>query len=74
MNPGNDALMKVLAEQPLRVTRAEAADFLNVSIRTLEEWQKKGLPPKAVKHGQRGVRYLHTDLIALRIQWAGSSN
>ena len=69
----DEELVAHLSAQPKRLTRAEAAEFLGLSVRTLENWHRGGLPPKAVKHGKRGIRYLDTDLIALKQEWAASS-
>jgi hypothetical protein len=42
---------------------AEAANFLNLSIRTLQSWRVKGGGPLFVRAG-RAVRYRRRDLLA----------
>lgn len=43
------------------LTEAQAADFLNVSVRTLQSWRVKGGGPLYGKIG-RSVRYRQSDL------------
>lgn len=45
------------------LNEAQAADFLNVSIRSLQAWRVKGGGPKYSKIG-RSVRYRQCDLDA----------
>lgn len=45
-----------------RVSTKKAALFLGVSVRTLEEWRKKGIGPAFVKLGRKLVRYEMADL------------
>ena len=45
------------------LNKAQAADFLNVSIRSLQAWRVKGGGPKYSKIG-RSVRYRQCDLDA----------
>ena len=45
------------------LTEAQAADCLNLSIRTLQAWRVKGCGPLFVRAG-RAVRYRRRDLIA----------
>ncbi len=44
------------------LTEAQAADFLNLSIRTLQAWRVKGGGPLFVRAG-RAVRYRRRDVI-----------
>jgi len=48
---------------PILMTTAEAAAFLSVSCRTLEDWRLRGGGPRFRKMG-RLVRYHTADLIA----------
>ena len=66
-----DELFKHPIGVPKRITRAAAAEILDVSIRTMEEWHKKGFGPKAVKHGVRGVRYIEHEVIAFSNERVG---
>jgi predicted DNA-binding transcriptional regulator AlpA len=43
-------------------TEVQAADFLNLSIRTLQSWRVKGSGPKFIRAG-RAVRYRRRDLL-----------
>ena len=43
------------------LTEKEAAQFLGVSVRTLQNWRRKGIGPKWYKVG-RLVRYARADL------------
>lgn len=45
-------------------SRADTARFLNVSVSTLERWDRLGIGPKAVKVGPRRVGYRVADLVA----------
>jgi hypothetical protein len=45
------------------LTEAQAADILNLSVRTLQAWRVRGDGP-AVVHAGRAVRYRHRDLFA----------
>lgn len=53
-------------EKPL-LTTGEAAELLNVSPRTLENWRRQGIGPAFIKMGSGGqrasARYSHADLI-----------
>ncbi len=40
-----------------RVSPKRAAEFLGVSVRTLEEWRKKKTGPAFVKLGPKLIRY-----------------
>jgi len=51
--PDHDALL----------TEVQAADFLNLSIRTLQAWRAKGCGPAYVRAG-RAIRYRRRDLVA----------
>ena len=44
-------------------TEVEAADFLKISIRTLQAWRCRGVGPAYVRAG-RAIRYRRRDLIA----------
>ncbi len=52
-----------VAVVPFTLTTAQAAQFLSVSPRTLEDWRLRGGGPPFRKYG-RLVRYLRGDLIA----------
>ncbi len=41
----------------------DAADFLGVSVRTLQGWRFKGGGPKFIKISHRAIRYRRKDLI-----------
>ena len=45
------------------LTEAQAGDFLNLSIRTLQAWRMQGGGPAFVKCG-RAVRYRRSDLVS----------
>lgn len=45
------------------LTEVQAADFLSLSIRTLQAWRLRGAGPAYVQAG-RAVRYRRRDLIA----------
>ena len=45
-------------------SRAEAARILDISVSTLERWERIGFGPKAIKIGLRRVGYRTADLIA----------
>lgn len=47
---------KLLSSAPVRVTTKVAAEYLGVSVRTLEDWRAKGSGPKYVRIGHR-IRY-----------------
>ena len=51
-NTSDDALL----------TEAQAADYLKLSIRTLQAWRMRGVGPLFVKAG-RAVRYRRYDLL-----------
>lgn len=40
-----------------RVSTKKAAAFLGVSVRTLEEWRRKGIGPAFAKIGRKLIRY-----------------
>jgi predicted DNA-binding transcriptional regulator AlpA len=46
------------------LTEVEAAQFLNVSHRSLQNWRVRGGGPRYVKIGGRIVRYRRSDLAA----------
>ena len=41
----------------------DAAEFLGVSVRTLQGWRFKGGGPKFIKMSHRAIRYRRKDLI-----------
>jgi hypothetical protein len=45
------------------LTEVQAADVLNLSIRTLQAWRAKGAGPSFVRAG-RAIRYRRRDLVA----------
>jgi len=45
------------------LNEAQASDFLNLSIRTLQAWRVKGAGPRFVRAG-RAIRYRRSDLVA----------
>jgi hypothetical protein len=45
------------------LNEVQAADFLNLSIRTLQAWRVKNAGPHFVRAG-RAIRYRRSDLIA----------
>ncbi|MGY3479514.1 MULTISPECIES: helix-turn-helix transcriptional regulator [Bradyrhizobium] len=45
------------------LTEEQAADFLSLSVRTLQAWRLRGAGPKFVRAG-RAVRYQQSELIA----------
>lgn len=45
------------------LNEAQTADFLNLSIRTLQAWRVKNAGPRFVRAG-RAIRYRRADLIA----------
>jgi hypothetical protein len=51
--PDSDALL----------TEAQAADFLNLSVRTIQAWRNKWTGPVFVRLG-RTIRYRRSDLVA----------
>jgi predicted DNA-binding transcriptional regulator AlpA len=44
------------------LTQNEAAKFLNISPRTLENWRRKGTGPRYVSYSNRCLRYSESDL------------
>jgi len=55
---------KLLSSIPVRVTTKVAAEYLGVSVRTLEDWRAKEKGPKYVKIGHR-IRYELSELEAV---------
>jgi excisionase family DNA binding protein len=45
------------------ITPPEAAQLLNVSERSLENWRHRGAGPAFVRVSGRCIRYRHTDLL-----------
>jgi hypothetical protein len=52
-----------IIEQDALVTEVDAADFLRLSIRTLQAWRGKGQGPGFVRAG-RAIRYRRRDLVS----------
>jgi len=50
------------------LTEREAARFLGVAPRTLNNWRYSGKGPAYIRIGSRAVRYLPTDLDVYRQQ------
>lgn len=50
-------------DQDALLAEVQAADFLNLSSRTLQAWRCKGLGPSFVRAG-RAIRYRRRDLVA----------
>jgi len=46
------------------MSERDAADYLNVSMRTLQGWRLKGGGPVYVKVGTKSIRYRRRDLAA----------
>ena len=51
------------ADPDTLLTEVQAADFLNLSVRTLQAWRIKVAGPRFVRAG-RAIRYRRSDLIA----------
>jgi predicted DNA-binding transcriptional regulator AlpA len=47
------------------LTRKDAAEFLGVSVSTMEQWRAKGVGPACIKVGPRKVGYPLRNLLAL---------
>ena len=45
------------------LTEAQAADFLNLSVRTIQAWRNKWAGPLYIRLG-RTIRYRRSDLVA----------
>jgi predicted DNA-binding transcriptional regulator AlpA len=45
------------------LTEVQAAEILNLSVRTLQAWRLRGAGPSFVRAG-RAIRYRHRDLLA----------
>jgi len=45
------------------LNEAQASDFLNLSIRTLQAWRGRSAGPRYVRTG-RAIRYRRSDLVA----------
>ncbi|MBT3509302.1 MAG: helix-turn-helix domain-containing protein [Nitrospina sp.] len=56
MKHNEDYLNELLKEE-------DAAEFLGVSVRTLQGWRFKGGGPKFIKISHRAIRYRRKDLI-----------
>ncbi|MEU6373932.1 helix-turn-helix transcriptional regulator [Streptomyces sp. 7R007] len=46
------------------LTRAQTAELVGVSVRTLERWARAGIGPTPRKHGPRLVRYDRDEALA----------
>ena len=44
------------------LTPAKAAEILNISPRTLENWRRKGLGPPHIAYSSRCIRYSEREL------------
>lgn len=44
------------------LTPPQAARYLNVALRTLQDWQRKGIGPKSIKFPSGARRYRKADL------------
>lgn len=60
--PQKGKKMENITNEPL-LTESEAADFLGVSVRSLQNWRALGKAPKFYKYGYKGVRYRLAELI-----------
>jgi len=54
---GKTAAHDILDDNDILYTRREAADYLRMSVPTLERWAGLGIGPKPLKVGPRDVRY-----------------
>lgn len=45
------------------LTEEQAAEFLNLSVRTLQGWRCNGFGPKFVRISRRMIRYRRQDLL-----------
>ena len=46
------------------LTKAQAAQLVGVSVRTLERWARAGIGPTPRRHGPRLVRYDEAETLA----------
>lgn len=46
------------------LTEKEVAEMLRVSVRTLQIWRASGKAPAHYRHGFKGIRYRHKDIVA----------
>jgi DNA-binding transcriptional MerR regulator len=44
------------------LTSGQAARYLNVALRTLQDWQRKGIGPRSIKFPSGARRYRKPDL------------
>jgi predicted DNA-binding transcriptional regulator AlpA len=51
------------ADLPRLMTRAEVADYLNISVGTLANWNSAGTGPTPVKWNSQSVMYLPEDVL-----------
>lgn len=49
-----------------KLTKAQTAELLDISVRTLERWGRAGFGPKPQKHGPRLVRYDEDEVLVYR--------
>ncbi len=59
----NPTFAPIAARAPL-FNEDQAAEFLSVSVRTLQRWRWEGIGPAFVKVGARAVRYDQAELAA----------
>ncbi|EGE43205.1 helix-turn-helix domain-containing protein [Streptomyces sp. SID4928] len=46
-----------------KLTKAQAAELLDISVRTLERWGRAGFGPRPQRHGPRLVRYDEAEVL-----------
>ncbi|MFE5852519.1 helix-turn-helix transcriptional regulator [Streptomyces sp. NPDC056500] len=46
-----------------KLTKAQAAQLLGISVRTLERWGRAGFGPRPQKHGPRLIRYDQAEVL-----------
>lgn len=56
--------MRTLQDLPELATRAELAEFVDLSVPTLDRWAMQGVGPKVTRLGLRAVRYRKDDVLA----------
>jgi predicted DNA-binding transcriptional regulator AlpA len=55
----------ITADIDVALNEHQAADFLGISVRTLQAWRVRGGGPRYVKLG-RSVRYQHRELVSFQ--------
>jgi excisionase family DNA binding protein len=58
---GSDLGRTRLAGEPL-LTQRQAAEYLNVSITTLQRWRRKGIGPPSIRLPNGYLRFRRSDL------------